>query len=87
MSTFKIQGGRRVIHLSCTVKDECIKRMTAAGLPKLNSEITFSADLSEKGKNLERNNRILPQSTVFCVLESQRNKSLQIRNRLFLMDK
>ena len=55
-------------------------------LPRLNSEITLRADLSENGKNLERKSRILPQNTVFWVRESRRNRSLQIRNRLFRMN-
>ena len=45
--------------------------------------MTFNPDLSENGKNLARNRRILPQNTVFWVLDSLLRRSLQIRRRLF----
>ena len=48
--------------------------------------MTFNPDLSEKGKNLARKRRILPQKTVFWVLESLLSKSLQILSRLFLQE-
>lgn len=44
----------------------------------------FKPDLSEKGKNFARNNKILPQNTVCCDRDSLLSKSLHILNKLFL---
>lgn len=50
---------------------------------KLNSEMTFNPDLSDMGKNLARNSKILPQNTVFWVLDNRRKRSLQMRSKWF----
>ena len=42
-------------------------------------------DLSEKGKNLARKRRILPQNTVFWVRLNRRRRSLQILSKLFFV--
>ena len=46
---------------------------------------TFNCNLSEKGKNLARKRRILPQNTVFWVRLSLRRRSLQILSKLFFV--
>lgn len=51
---------------------------------KLNSDTTFSPDLSENGKNFARKSKMRPQNTVFCDLDKRLSKSLHIRRRLFL---
>ena len=45
----------------------------------------FNCNLSEKGKNLARKRRILPQNTVFWVRLSLRRRSLQILSKLFFV--
>lgn len=53
---------------------------------KLNSEIMFSPDRSENGKNDARNSRMRPQKTVFWAREKRFSKSLHILSKLFLHD-